>query len=107
MVLSTAMINNIIIGECDSRQTHNCDQICSDTDTSYTCSCRSGYRLASDGYSCNGKSKLMPLQNLNISLITSIDVDECRSRYYNPCRHFCMNTIAMDLMFAAAELAIV
>ena len=31
-----------------------CVQICRDTAASYTCSCNSGYRLASDGRRCNG-----------------------------------------------------
>ena len=45
-----------ITDECRSRRTNDCDQICRDTDASYTCSCRSGYRLASNRRSCNGKS---------------------------------------------------
>ena len=32
-----------------------CAHVCTDTSTGYTCSCNSGYRLASDGHRCNGK----------------------------------------------------
>ena len=39
------------INEC-SEGTDNCDQRCTDTDGSYTCSCNSGYTLAADGQSC-------------------------------------------------------
>ena len=39
------------INEC-SEGTDNCDQRCTNTDGSYTCSCNSGYTLAEDGRSC-------------------------------------------------------
>lgn len=42
----------IDINEC-STGTHNCAQRCHNTAGSYTCSCNSGYQLASDGRSCN------------------------------------------------------
>ena len=41
------------IDEC-AEGLDNCAQSCTDTPTSYTCSCNSGYRLASDGRGCNG-----------------------------------------------------
>ena len=31
-----------------------CDHDCSNTDGSYTCSCRAGYELVNDGFTCNG-----------------------------------------------------
>ena len=37
----------------------DCAQVCTDTDLGYTCSCRSGYRLASDGRGCDGKTNLL------------------------------------------------
>ena len=42
------------IDEC-AEGTDDCAQVCTDTDLSYTCSCQSGYRLASDGRGCDGK----------------------------------------------------
>ena len=35
-----------------------CAHICMDTDGSYTCGCRPGYALASDGNTCNGTISL-------------------------------------------------
>ena len=32
-----------------------CDQICSETFESFTCSCKAGYSLTNDGYTCIGK----------------------------------------------------
>ena len=34
----------------------DCDQICTNTPGSYSCSCVSGYQLSSDGKSCVGES---------------------------------------------------
>ena len=42
------------IDEC-SEGTHQCDHNCHNNVGSYTCSCRTGYRLAADGRSCVGK----------------------------------------------------
>jgi hypothetical protein len=42
------------INECDEA-IDDCAQVCTDTDLGYTCSCRSGYRLASNGHGCDGK----------------------------------------------------
>jgi hypothetical protein len=41
------------IDEC-SENRDNCGQLCQNTPGSYTCSCRTGYRLASDGAACEG-----------------------------------------------------
>ena len=43
----------IDIDEC-IEDIDDCAQICTDTDGSYTCSCRPGYRLASDDHQCDG-----------------------------------------------------
>lgn len=45
----------IDINECSSSSTNNCAQICNNNPGSYTCSCRTGYRLNSDRRTCNGK----------------------------------------------------
>ena len=33
-----------------------CDQVCTDTQDSFTCSCSTGFTLDSDGRSCNGET---------------------------------------------------
>ena len=43
------------INECVDT-THNCAQVCTNTAGSFTCSCNSGYTLAADGHSCEGKT---------------------------------------------------
>ena len=43
------------INECNE-ETDGCAQNCTNTNGSYTCSCNTGYRLGSDGYSCYGTS---------------------------------------------------
>ena len=42
------------INEC-AEDTDGCAQLCTNTIGSYTCSCRSGYRLAIDGRWCTGE----------------------------------------------------
>ena len=43
------------IDEC-AEGIHNCDQICHNTDGSFTCSCRQGYQLARDRTTCLGEN---------------------------------------------------
>jgi hypothetical protein len=43
----------IDINECQTG-THNCDQLCTNTHGSFTCSCMSGYTLQSDQRTCTG-----------------------------------------------------
>ena len=47
------LILYVDVNEC-IEDVDSCAQICTDTLGSYTCSCRSGYRLASDDHQCNG-----------------------------------------------------
>ena len=42
------------INECDMG-THRCEHNCVNTEGSYRCTCRRGFTLSSDLYSCNGK----------------------------------------------------
>ena len=44
----------IDIDEC-SLGTDHCEQICTNNVGSYTCSCKSGFELSSDGLHCSGK----------------------------------------------------
>ncbi|XP_054913786.1 low-density lipoprotein receptor-related protein 2 isoform X1 [Poeciliopsis prolifica] len=40
------------VNECLNTQVHQCAQLCTDTPTSYYCSCNPGYRLMPDGKAC-------------------------------------------------------
>ena len=44
------------IDECTDG-THNCVQICTNTEGGFTCGCNSGYLLDTDGITCNGMEK--------------------------------------------------
>ena len=71
--ISSALgIAHIDIDEC-SEGTSGCDQLCSNTLGSYTCSCYSGYELDIDNHTC-------------------IDIDECIDDN-GGCEHTCVNTI--------------
>ena len=60
------------IDEC-AEGTDDCAQVCVNEGGSYSCSCPSGYQLASDGRRCT-------------------DIDECAENMGN-CSHNCTNTI--------------
>ena len=62
---------HIDIDEC-SEGTSGCNQICSNTLGSYTCSCQDGYELDIDNHTC-------------------IDIDECIDDN-GGCDHTCVNT---------------
>lgn len=42
------------INECEFT-THNCEQLCINTEGSFHCSCISGHSLSSDGRTCSGR----------------------------------------------------
>ncbi len=52
-LLHMALYCYLDVDEC-SEGSDNCAQNCTDTDGSYECSCRSGYRLANDSQGCDG-----------------------------------------------------
>ena len=51
------LISHADINEC-STNNGGCAHNCANTQGSFMCSCRSGFQLASDGFSCNGKALL-------------------------------------------------
>ena len=50
------LICNIDINECSDDDSNGCNQICTNTDGSYTCYCNTGYELGIDDETGIGKS---------------------------------------------------
>ena len=71
------LYKSVDIDEC-AEGTDGCAQNCSNTIGSYTCSCGSGYRLASDGHSCNGKYSTSTVVRSELLIIYLI---ACLRRY--------------------------
>lgn len=65
------------INECTDPSIHHCDHNCTDTPTSFICTCRPGYRLMSDGKTCD-------------------DVDEC-TETPSVCSQLCENTVGSHM----------
>lgn len=54
----------IDLNEC-SIGTSGCSQLCSNTNGSYLCSCNTGYKLASDNYTCGGECDSLAEMKIN------------------------------------------
>ena len=84
----------IDINEC-LENLDGCDHMCSNRPGSYTCSCHTGYRLAMDNHTCNGKLAFNGYKRVRIFLllcsIHKIDIDECAEGIHR-CEHNCSNT---------------
>ena len=68
------------IDECNN-ETHNCSQICTNTNGSFTCGCRNGYQLDTDVVTCNGMYKTYTYIQLYIV---------CLYNYNNYYKHACI-----------------
>ncbi|KAI0239913.1 hypothetical protein LSAT2_009363, partial [Lamellibrachia satsuma] len=68
------------VNECAVRN-GSCEQTCVNTDGSFQCSCRDGFKLSDNKLSCEGKS-----HTIRIS-----DVNECAVRN-GSCEQTCVNT---------------
>ena len=67
--------------ECDENL-HLCEQVCTNTESSYECSCNPGYTLSINRFSCN--SEIIPSQ-LTIQLDLELKVDALAgSMKHNP-----------------------
>ena len=88
-VLSTLLYISDI-NECHER-TNGCHQQCVNTNGSYVCACRTGYRLIADGYTCIGRlDKLFILMHNRFTKIS--DVDECSEELHR-CHQTCHNSV--------------
>ena len=66
--LFTVFNINADINECSSSSLNNCQQLCVNTVGSYSCQCRPGYRLNSDGRTCVGMCKDIIFKLIHLSL---------------------------------------
>ena len=77
------------INECTNTSGTMCEHDCVNLISSYECSCRSGYSIDINGFSCNGiVIKFVPV---DVHLITPVDIDECQTNR-GGCEHNCTNT---------------
>ena len=47
------------MNECLQADANNCEQMCSNTEGSFACSCQRGFTLNSNGFNCNRKCDIM------------------------------------------------
>ena len=79
------------INECQSAN-GGCGHICMNSEGSFACSCRQGYTLSSDGFSCTGIALAKhPSCAVYQYLCFFVDIDECQSNN-GGCEHACFNT---------------
>ena len=72
------------IDEC-TENSDGCEHQCTDTDGSFECSCRDGFRLGSDGRSCDGKWTAMKLHTIcanSGSILIFSYIIQCKSNQY-------------------------
>lgn len=85
------MWTQLDINECEN-ETHDClssdHKVCVDTNGSYVCNCKEGYRNVSD--ICYGKVTRSIYVD-NIMLFNHADIDECEDDIFNNCSYMCMN----------------
>ena len=60
-------IISLDINECDLA-TDNCEHICINNNGSYTCECKSGFELSSDGIHCSGIAYLAILKKILLNI---------------------------------------
>lgn len=66
-----------------------CEHLCHTSNNSFYCTCYSGYRLASNGRTCDGMCACFKCQDIRCLLL---EIDEC-SEGLSRCNQQCRNTI--------------
>ena len=73
-LISILATNKFLLSDIDEcyERIDECEHECVNTNGSYTCACRIGYRLlTSDGYSCTGKWPWFPIMESTFEFINS------------------------------------
>ena len=68
MATPTLCIVVIDVDECASSN-GGCEQVCSNRDGSYECSCRDGFLLNSNGMTCRGKTAMLAHSQTNYNIV--------------------------------------
>ena len=87
--------NSIVdINEC-ADENGGCEQLCSNTDGSYQCRCKLGYKLKNDKHYCNGKPQCNKLakKDAKLEYCYNIKVTFPAVDILQPKRYSCKNTV--------------
>ena len=79
------------IDEC-IEGTAGCAQMCTNVNSSYSCSCGSGYLLAIDEHGCEGTSDKFHCMYQYQYVDNTLDINECVDESLNFCEQLCNNT---------------
>ena len=96
------------VNEC-STDAGGCDDMCTNTEGSYHCSCSSGLRLASDGHSCLGEpfTHLKSLIIVGISTVASIVFIVQYLTFFDACQYvdiFLGQIASMYVLYVAESI---
>ena len=61
LCLYVVLFTFVDMNEC-TLGTHNCSQVCNNTEGSFVCSCNAGYQLQDEGTTCTGMYQMLHMQ---------------------------------------------